>query len=142
MGVLTLTQALHASFSLYTLHMSVLLLYFISSPHHKQIFKVNFLLTLTFICIYYIESWLLLRDIDITPVKVQVKPILHFVKLKILSEDSVLLICRDMKWGFTDCTAHVDHLWLHLYAKESTTSDGIRSDLSRVLEWIVLQDGD
>ena len=33
------------------------------------------------------------------------------------TEYTALQICRDMKWGFTGCIAHVDHLRLHLYAR-------------------------
>lgn len=50
---------------------------------------------------------------------------------------TVLLKCRDMKWGFTGYIAHVDHLQLHLYAKELTASDGIDFELPKS-EWIVL----
>lgn len=58
------------------------------------------------------------------------------------TKHTALQICRDIKWGFTGCIAHVDHLQLHLYAKESTASDGTHFELSRALEWIVLQDED
>ena len=53
-----------------------------------------------------------------------------------------LQICRDMKRSFTGCTAHVDHSQLHLYAKESTDSDGTHFELFGALEWIVLLDED
>lgn len=41
------------------------------------------------------------------------------------TEYTALQICGDMKWGFTGCIAHVDHLRLHQYANESTASDGV-----------------